>query len=112
MFPEGGLHLQLLLDGSISQLSAVALHLCRCTKGALQAPGLVLHFLKLTLQSVKLWLTLQRKISQMLLLLLVHVPCCSMLCCATATHEGIAAIQHWSRTKGLVSAGMQQPVPL
>ena len=58
MLSEGSLDLQLLLDGSIGQLGSMALHLCCCAEGALQPPRLVLHLLQLTLQTVKLWLTL------------------------------------------------------
>ena len=59
MLSESSLDLKLLFNGCISQLGAVALHLCSSAEGALQAPGLVLHLLKLALQPVKLWLALQ-----------------------------------------------------
>ena len=58
VLPEGSLDLQLLLNGGVSQLGPVPLHLCCSAEGALQPPGLVLHLLQLTLQAVKLWLTL------------------------------------------------------
>ena len=55
---EGSLDLQLLLNCSVSQLGAVALHLSSCPEGALKPPRLVFHILQLALQPVKLWLTL------------------------------------------------------
>ena len=53
MLTEGSLHLQLFLNGGISQLRPVPFHLCSSPEGALQPPWLVLDLLKLTLQSVK-----------------------------------------------------------
>ena len=60
MLPERGLHLQLLLDGRVRQLRAVALHLGSRAEGALQPARRVLHVLQLALQALKLGLPLGR----------------------------------------------------
>ena len=59
---EGGLHLQLLLNGRVRQLRAVALHLGGRPEGALQPARRVFHVLQLPLQPLELRLTLPRSV--------------------------------------------------
>ncbi len=56
---EGGLHLQLLLNGRVRQLRAMALHLGGRPEGALQPARRVLHVLQLPLQPLELRLALR-----------------------------------------------------